>query len=119
MNERRSPDPLAVILKFIDSKAFLWIDNVQVMTEMEFTILMMKRKIDPIWSQILYIQNFHSSKNYDLQHYEFKYSFDSKYDEFDKARTEIMILNGEIARASSDFVPMAREEAYENSLSTE
>jgi len=23
-------------------------------------------------------------------------------------------LNGEIARASSDFVPMVREEAYEN-----
>ena len=30
-----------------------------------------------------------------------------------------MILNGEIARASSDFVPMPKEEAYENSLSIE
>lgn len=38
----------------------------QVMTDMEFTILMMKRKIDPIWSQILYIQNFNSNKNYEL-----------------------------------------------------
>jgi hypothetical protein len=30
-----------------------------------------------------------------------------------------MILNGEIARASSDFVPMTREETYENSLTIE
>ncbi|CAK56757.1 unnamed protein product (macronuclear) [Paramecium tetraurelia] len=110
LNERRPPDSLAVIIKYIDN-------NMQVMTDMEFTILMMKRKIDPIWSQILYIQNFNSNKNYELQHYEFKHSFDSKYPEFDLARIEILILNGEIARASSDFVPMVREEAYENSLS--
>lgn len=72
----------------------------------ELLHLIMRRKIDPIWDQLLYIQNFDQSKSFDLYNFDFKYDIESKYEEFERAKVEILILNGEIPRASSDFVPL-------------
>ena len=89
------------------------------MSDGDLLQLMMKRKIDPIWQKILYIQNFYNFRNPNLFFHDFKLVYAEKDENFIKAKKEIMILNGEIARASSEYVTIEQEEIFEDSLSYE
>lgn len=89
------------------------------MGDNEFLILMTKRRIDPIWNTVLYIQTMITAKNFTLYHVDFNYEVESERLQFFRAKTEILVLSGEISRAASDYVSIDSEEQYEDSLSVE
>ncbi|KAL4435112.1 hypothetical protein ABPG74_003605 [Tetrahymena malaccensis] len=107
----------AIIYK-LDSFSKYDQDHTTVINESDFLTLMMKRKIDPIWSNVHYIQNIIKVKKnkFQYQHYFFIYE-DVKDDElFYRAFKDIQILNGEISSVSSEFVPIDVEEEFETRL---
>ncbi|EAS01541.2 hypothetical protein TTHERM_00899400 (macronuclear) [Tetrahymena thermophila SB210] len=90
----------------------------QVLNELEFLNLMMKRKIDPVWSSILFIQNYMKVKRRNMEYIKvkFRYEEDQWHPLFNRALNEIQIINGEISQASQDYISQEQEQEFEERL---
>eukprot|EP01016_Furgasonia_blochmanni_P014300 TRINITY_DN1746_c0_g1_i3.p1 TRINITY_DN1746_c0_g1~~TRINITY_DN1746_c0_g1_i3.p1 ORF type:complete len:420 (-),score=80.08 TRINITY_DN1746_c0_g1_i3:176-1435(-) len=93
-------------------------DTVQVLSEYELTSLLFKRKIDPVWNKIQYIQAFIKSKRgfVDLTRVYFNQDEVFRDPLYNRAVNEVNIINGEVPIASSDYVSNDDEEKYEERL---
>ncbi|KRX04375.1 hypothetical protein PPERSA_05636 [Pseudocohnilembus persalinus] len=103
-------NPKDIKQKFINTKTILY--------EQEFINLMNKRKIDSVWQNVLYIQNYIPVKKnkYDP----FKIQFDLIYDQdeylFKRSQTIISIMNGGISSGSKNYISHDFEIDFEEKL---
>jgi len=90
------------------------------LTEHDFNVLLVKRKIDPIWKNIQYIQNSMRTKKvmHTLQRVYFVYDREKENPLFERALREVRFLNGEIFKASEDYIPPIEEMRFEEELKT-
>ncbi|CAK83164.1 unnamed protein product (macronuclear) [Paramecium tetraurelia] len=96
------------ICKYVDQ-------NLQIMTDAELTILLNKRRVEPIWKDILYLQSQHLVDQRVLYIAE----QDDSTTLYKRAYTEVGILTKDIVIASSQYIADEEEDQYERSLPQE
>lgn len=89
--------------------------NLQIMTEVELTILLNKRKIETIWKDLLYIQSQYLVDKRIL----YVAEQDDYTTLYKRAYIEVGILTKDIVIASSHYITEEEEDQYERSLTQE
>jgi hypothetical protein len=69
---------------------------------------MMKRKTDPVWNTIQFVQNYvvPRRQNFELITVQFEWTRYKWRRNWDRARIEMLYLNGDISKASEDYIPL-------------
>ena len=94
-------------------------DTTQILCENEFINLITKRKQDPSWKEIEYLQLFLKTKKYPYEviKIKFKWSLVIKTDPlYKRAHTDIGIANGDIPSSSIDYISVEDEENFSERL---
>ncbi|KAM3135069.1 hypothetical protein pb186bvf_012893 [Paramecium bursaria] len=90
--------------------------NTQIMTEIEFLNLSLKRREDPYWQNLEYIQNFIRPQKREFCFYEFNYDHREKSKLSTRAQQYMQSYTKEIPEQSLDFINPQQERQYEQSI---